>query len=311
MVDTLKHMKESAQIAAVRNFNRRYARHVGVVDGKILPKGFSLAELHVMHSIAHKPGITAKELAATLHLDHGYLSRLLASLDKRRLISRTQNLKDKRQLHLELSANGKKRFSEIEEFANAHVGQSLTTMPEVKREAMIRSMDTILRTLNEDPSAPLVFRQLKLGDAGWIAHRHGAMIAPEFGWDERFEALCARILADFIDNYQPAWERSFIAERNGDILGSIFLVKQNEETAKLRLLYVEPAARGLGLATKLLEKSITFARSKHYKRVSLFTTSNNQGARRIYQKLGFTLVKEEPNDQFGQNLIGETWELSL
>lgn len=304
-------MKESAQIASIRHFNRRYARHVGVVDGKSLPKGYNLAELHVLHAIAHKPNITAKELAATLHLDHGYLSRLLNSLVKRRLITRTQSLKDKRQLHLELTANGTKRFQEIESFANEYVGQSIQNLTPFKRDAMIRSMDTILRTLDEDPSAPLVFRQLKLGDAGWIAHRHGAMIAPEFGWDERFEALCSRILADFIDNYQPAWERSFIAERNGDILGSIFLTKYDEEVAKLRLLYVEPAARGLGLATKLLEKAISFARSKHYKRVALFTTSNNIGARRIYSKLGFRLVNEEPSEMFGQKLTGEIWEFTL
>jgi len=298
-------------IAAVRRFNRQYVRHVGVVDGKSLPKGYSLAELHVMHAIAHQPAITAKELAALLLLDHGYLSRILAGFSKRRFLKRTRSVKDKRQMHLELTNLGKSQFSEIEAFANEHIGQMLEPMTSLKRASLIKSMNTISSVLREDPSAPIIFRQLKLGDAGWIIHRHGAMIAPEFGWNEKFEALCAQIMADFVNQYQPEWERSFIVERNGDILGSLFLVRQDADTAKLRLLYVEQAARGMGLATKLLEKSIQFARSKHYKRVSLFTTSNNTGARRIYEKLGFVLAKEEPSEMFGEVLVGETWVLEL
>lgn len=304
-------MAHSSQVTAIRRFNRAYTRHLGVVDGKSLPKGYSLPELHVLHAIAEKPQITAKELSHQLSMDTGYLSRILTGLSKRKLIVRTRDIRDKRQMHLELSPTGKAHFEKIESFANHHVSGLIETLPPNKRDAMVKSMDTILRVLHEDVAAPVIFRQLRLGDAGWITHRHGAMIAPEFGWDERFEALCARIIADFIDQYQPEWERSWVVERNGDILGSLFLVRQDEKTAKLRLLYVEPAARGMGLANKLIEKSIQFARSKGYKRVTLFTTSNNIDARRIYAKRGFRLMKEEPHAFCGQQLTGETWELML
>ncbi|MFZ4125598.1 MAG: bifunctional helix-turn-helix transcriptional regulator/GNAT family N-acetyltransferase [Rickettsiales bacterium] len=311
LVDKVNYMENSSHIAAIRHFNRAYTRYVGAANGKSLPKGYSLPELHVLHALAQTPHITAKELTVMLDMDAGYLSRILTRLLKRKLIIRTPSTKDKRQLHLTLSTAGAQRFSEIEAFANAHISEQISGLVPVKRERMVQSMQTILQTIQEDPAAPIIFRQLKLGDAGWIVHRHGALIAPEFGWDTRFEALCARIMADFIDQYQPAWERSFVVERNGDILGSLFLVRQDPETAKLRLLYVEPAARGLGLATKLLEKAIQFARSKHYKRVTLFTTSNNLAARRLYDAMGFKIVKEEVQDFCGTPLTEEHWELML
>jgi len=159
--------------------------------------------------------------------------------------------------------------------------------------------------------APITFRPLALGDAGWIIHRHAVAIAPEFGWNMEFEALCAEIMASFIRNFQPRYEQSWIAVRGDEILGSIFLVRADDTTAKLRLLYVEPAARGLGLATQLLQQSIAFAHSKNYRKVTLFTTSSNLGARRIYTKLGFALAHEEPHDFAGQSLMGETWDLAL
>ncbi|MBN8543929.1 MAG: bifunctional helix-turn-helix transcriptional regulator/GNAT family N-acetyltransferase [Alphaproteobacteria bacterium] len=304
-------MGTASHVAAIRHFNRTYTRHVGAVNGKSLPKGYSLPELHILHAIAQKPDITAKELTVLLDMDAGYLSRILTRLVKRKLVTRTPSVMDKRQLHLKLTPTGLQRFNEVEAFANHYVSEQLASLVPAKRDTMVKSMQTILNTINEDPSAPIIFRQLKLGDAGWIVHRHGALIAPEFGWDTRFEALCARILADFIDQYQPAWERSYVVERNGDILGSLFLVRHDAETAKLRLLYVEPAARGMGLATKLLEKAIQFARSKHYKRVTLFTTSNNLAARRLYDAVGFKIVKEEVQDFCGMPLTEEHWELML
>ena len=155
------------------------------------------------------------------------------------------------------------------------------------------------------------FRPLALGDAGWIIHRHGTVIAPEFGWNMEFEALCAQILADFIHQYQPEWEHSWIAERDGMIIGSLFLVRADATTAKLRLLYVEPSARGVGLATQLLERAIAFARSKHYAKVTLFTTSGNSAARRIYGKLGMQIAQAEPLEFAGESLHGEHWEMAL
>ena len=158
---------------------------------------------------------------------------------------------------------------------------------------------------------PLTFRPLQPGDAGWIIHRHGVAIAPEFGWNMEFEALCAQILADFIKGFKPDCEASWIAQRGGDILGSLFLIREDDTTARLRLLYVEKAARGMGLATQLLQQSFAFARSKNYRRVVLFTTDSNEAARRIYLKLGMTLAKEEPFDFAGKKQNGETWELVL
>lgn len=169
-----------------------------------------------------------------------------------------------------------------------------------------------MKTSSAKPLTSLVtFRDLKPGDTGWIIHRHGTVIAPEFGWNMEFEALCAGILADFIRNYNPADEKSWIAERDGEIMGSLFLVRENETTARLRLLYVEPAARGLGLATALLEQSIAFARAKGYSTLILFTTDSNEAARRIYQKLGMTLAKEEASTFAGKSQVGETWILGL
>ena len=161
------------------------------------------------------------------------------------------------------------------------------------------------------PMANIQFRPLALGDAGWIIHRHGVAIAPEFGWGMGFEAMCAQILADFITNFDPASEQSWIATRGDEILGSLFLVRADATTAKLRLLYVEKASRGLGLATQLLQRAIAFAREKGYATITLYTTSSNVGARRIYQKLGMELVREEAEELFGQSLTGEYWQLSL
>lgn len=159
--------------------------------------------------------------------------------------------------------------------------------------------------------APVTFRPLGPGDAGWIIHRHGSVIAPEFGWNLEFEALCAQILADFVRNFQPESDASWIAEREGEILGSLFLVREDEHTARLRLLYVEPTARGMGLATRLLEQSIAYAREKSYRRLVLFTTDSNIAARRIYEKLGFTLAREEAFAFAGKVQTGETWEIAL
>ena len=304
-------MKTDQQIDTIRAFNRYYTQTIGVLEDRHLDSPYSLTELRILHELGKQEGITATGLAELLSMDHGFLSRKLSGLEKRRLIKRTRSTIDKRQYSLALSALGRKQQPKLEAQANAHIAGMLAPVAPEKRVQLVTAMETIRTILKNGAVAPVIYRQLGHGDAGWITHRHGAAIAKEFGWNHEFEALCAQIMADFIRNYQPAWERSWIVERGGEILGSLFLIRENETTARLRLLYIEPAARGMGLATKLLEKSIQFARQKGYKKLTLFTTSSNLAARRIYEKLGMELAREEPHAFAGQTLTGEHWELSL
>lgn len=303
-------MRNDTVIQAVRGFNRFYTQRIGALSEHYLDGPYSLPELRILHELGYHPGITATVLAERLSMDHGFLSRKLKELEAKDLVKRTQSTVDKRQFSLTLTDRGQSELPKLEADASAHVEHMLAPVAPEKRMTLVESMGVVQRLLSQEPS-PVVFRQLANGDAGWIIHRHGAVIAKEFGWNMEFEALCSQIMADFIRNYQPEWERSWIVERDGVILGSLFLVRQDAETAKLRLLYIEPAARGMGLATKLLEKSFQFARGKGYRKVTLFTTSSNVAARRIYQKLGMTLAREEPLDFAGESLNGEHWELTL
>lgn len=304
-------MSTARHIQDIRSFNRFYTQRVGALSDRYMNSDYSLAELRILHEIGKTPGITASTLADQLGMDHGFLSRKLAGLISKQLINRTRSTGDKRQYNLQLSPRGVKQQPKLEAEADTHVLNMLAPIAPEKHESLVRALNTARNILSEAAPAPIIFRQLGHGDAGWIVHRHGAVIAKEFGWNMEFEALCSQIMADFIRNYQPEWERSWIVERGEEILGSLFLVRQDEKTAKLRLLYVEPSARGLGLATKLLEKAITFARNKGYASTTLFTTSSNSSARRIYTKLGMTLTHEEPLDFAGQSLTGETWTLAL
>ena len=304
-------MATDQQIETIRAFNRYYTQTIGVLEDKHLDSPYSLTELRILHELGKHEGITATALADTLAMDHGFLSRKLSGLAQRRLIKRVRSTIDKRQYNLALSALGRKQQPRFEAQANAHIAGMLAPIAPEKRVQLVTAMETIRSILKSGAAAPVIYRQLGHGDAGWIIHRHGAAIAKEFGWNHEFEALCAQIMADFIRDYKPGWERSWIVERGGEILGSLFLIRENESTARLRLLYVEPAARGMGLATKLLVKSIQFARSKGYKKLTLFTTSSNLAARRIYEKLGIHLALEEQHHFAGQTLTGEHWELLL
>ena len=304
-------METDHQIQTIRAFNRYYTQTIGALSDRYLNGPYSLTELRILHELGTHEGIPATALAEQLAMDHGFLSRNLSGLAKRRLIKRTRSTIDKRQYSLALSALGRKQQPKLEAESNAQVARMLEPVPTTQRTQLVEAMETIRSILRKAPPAPIIFRQLSHGDAGWLIHRHGAVIAREFGWNHEFEALCAQIMADFIRNYQPAWERSWIVERSGDIIGALFLIRENETTARLRLLYVEPAARGSGLATKLLEKSIQFARSKGYQKLMLFTTSGNIAARRIYLKLGMELTREEPYSFAGQTTVGEDWSLSL
>jgi GNAT superfamily N-acetyltransferase len=220
---------------------------------------------------------------------------------------------DGRQHHLWLTERGRAAFAPLDEASRAEVGGMLAELSETQQEGLLEAMATLERLLGSHPlpERPYILRRHRPGDMGWVVHRHGMLYAEEYGWDERFEALVAAIVAQFVERYDPRRERCWIAERDGEILGSVFLVKESEQVAKLRLLLVEPSARGLGIGTRLVQECEVFAREAGYRTIRLWTNSVLHAARRIYERAGYRLVHEEPHHSFGHDLVGETWELQL
>jgi DNA-binding MarR family transcriptional regulator/GNAT superfamily N-acetyltransferase len=301
------------EIAIFRRFNRFYTRIIGTLSEHLLETPYSLAEARILYELAHRQKVTAKELVGELSLDPGYLSRILRKFEEAGLIEKEVSSADARFILLKLTHRGKAAFNELNQLSNKQARELLDGLPTSRRDDLLRSMQTIEEVLTHKTSAPYILRQHRPGDMGWVTSRHGALYAQEYGWNEHFEALVARIVADFIIDYDPKRERCWIAERNGDRLGCIFLVKHPEQsdTARLRLLLVEPSARGLGLGKALVNECVSFARTAGYKKVTLWTQSILTAAHYIYKQAGFTLVHEEPHHSFGADLIGQTWELSL
>lgn len=308
---TLATMPEIIQ--QMRDFHRFYTGLLGPNEAPPLPEGLSPTEARILETLAQgEEGLTARHIMRALGLDAGYLSRLLKGFEARKLIARTRSRRDRRAVLLALTPRGAALAATLEAQAQTQLRPLIDLLDPAGQQAVIAAMRQIqAQFAPARRMAPLLIRELRLGDAGWIIHRHGTLIAQEQGWDMRFEALVATILADFIRDYDSTFERSWIAERDGQILGSLFLTRADAFTARLRLLYIEKAARGMGLATKLLEKAMQFARDKNYQQIRLFTTSENVAARRIYERLGFVKLSEEPTDLFGSGLIGETWERPL
>jgi len=304
-------------IDAVRHFNRFYTRQIGVLGNAYLQSPFSLTETRVLYELAHRDRPTATELGRELGLDAGYLSRILRSFVRRGLITRSRSPHDGRQSFLALTARGRKAFAALDSRSRDEIGALVGRHATPVRRRLVDAMRTIESVLaapapeERRAEPPYQLRSHRPGDMGWVVYRHGALYAQEYGWDERFEALVARIAADFIDHYDPARERCWIAERDGAIVGSVFLVRKTDDVAKLRLLLVEPAARGLGLGTRLVSECVGFARTAGYRKITLWTQSILHAARHIYESAGFQLVHEEPHHSFGYDLVGETWELVL
>ena len=319
MTDKREPSAESREphIAAVRGFNRFYTTQLGILDRGYLKSPFSLAEARVMYELCYRPEPpSATELSRDLHMDAGYLSRILRDFVRRGLVRRETSSRDARLSHLSLTAKGRRIFGELDRKSSDEVRSLVGRLPASARRSVIDAMRTIQSGFGETPAAstgtePFTIRTHRPGDMGWVTHRHGALYAQEYGWDERFEALVARICADFIDHFDPARERCWLAERDGEILGSIFCVKKSKTVAKLRLLLVEPSARGLGVGQRLVRECVEFARTAGYKRMTLWTQNNLHAARHIYQKEGFELVKEEKHQSFGKTLVAQVWELAL
>ena len=301
------------QVTAVRGFNRFWTRRIGVLGEGYVESPFSLTEVRVLYELAHREEPSASEIREELGLDAGYLSRILRGFEERGLVSRRTSEIDARRSLLRLTEGGREAFAPLDRRSREEIGAMLGGLSEDERERLAGAIGTIERLLGDrpEPNVPYLLRPPGAGDMGWVVHRHGVLYARECGWDERFEALVARIVADFVDGHDPARERCWIAEKEGEIVGSVFLVRESEEVAKLRLLLVEPSARGMGIGVRLVEECVRFARSRGYRRLTLWTNSVLRAARHIYEKAGFRLVREEAHHSFGKDLVGQTWELTL
>jgi len=312
MTETLQ-PTEAKRIEAVRRFNRFYTRRIGVLREGLLDSPFSLTQARVIYELAHRAGVTARELGADLGLDAGYLSRLLRGLREQGLVIETRSEEDGRRKLLRLSRAGEVAFATLNARSREEIGAMLGALAPRDRARLVAAMETIERTLKAKPEtrSPYILRPHRAGDIGWVIQRHGALYAQEYGWDETFDAMVARVAADFIDNFDEARERCWIAEMEGAIVGSVFLVRHTDEVAKLRLLLVDPAARGHGLGRRLVEECIAFARGVGYAKITLWTNDILHAARHIYESAGFVLIDEAPHHSFGQDLVGQTWELDL
>jgi DNA-binding MarR family transcriptional regulator/GNAT superfamily N-acetyltransferase len=302
----------SDPVAAVRRFTRFYTSRLEVLREGLLDSAFSLTEARVLYELATRDRPTAADLGRELALDAGYLSRILKRFEEGGLLARTRSASDGRQAHLVLTAAGRAAFAPLDARSRAQVGGLLAGLSAPDRDRLVAAMRVIEGLLDPDPAPPsYILRPHRPGDMGWIVHRHGALYAQEYGWDETFEALVAGIAAEFIRDFDPRRERAWIAEKDGEIVGSILLVRQSDEVAKLRLLYVEPQARGLGIGRHFVDECIRFARAAGYRRLTLWTNDVLHAARALYAKAGFTLAKTEPHRSFGQDLVGEFWEMEL
>src|SRR5438105_4057270 len=301
------------QIESVREFNRFYTRLIGVLNRDYLDSPFSLAEGRVLMEIYYRKNTTASAIIQALGIDAGYLSRILRGFERRGLLAKAASAADGRQKPLSLSPAGRKAFEELETRQRDVLAGILKPVASHHRTQLIGSMHRIERILDApaENRTPYTIRSLRPGDIGWVIHRQGVLYNEEYGWDERFEALVAEILAQFVQKFDPKREGAWIAERDGEIVGSIFCVAKSRTVAQLRLLYVEPTTRGLGIGTRLVDECIEFARHAGYRRMTLWTNSVLDSARRIYQRRGFRLIKEERHHSFGKNLVGQNWELDL
>jgi DNA-binding MarR family transcriptional regulator/GNAT superfamily N-acetyltransferase len=303
----------AAQIARVRAFNRDYTRRIGVLSEGLLDSPYSLTEARVMYEIAHRLDITAGELAGDLDLDRGYLSRLLKGFETKKLLVRTPSAEDGRRQHLRLTPAGMRVFAPLEKRSQEQVRDMFGTLDEERRRAVLVAMDMIEGALGVtgQPQPQLTLRAHRPGDMGWVVQRHGEIYHQEYGFNEEFEALVAEIAAAFVRQLDAAREHCWIAEYAGRRVGSIFLVAKDATTAKLRLLLVEPDARGLGVGRTLVAECVRFARAAGYRKIVLWTQDNLTAARRIYSNEGFVKTSQERHSSFGQELVAETWELEL
>src|SRR3984957_20474822 len=301
------------QISAVRAFNRFYTRKLGFLDQQLLKSPFSLSEARGLYELATREDLSAKEIGIELGLDPGYLSRIVQNFDDSGLITRKPAPSDRRQYQLSLTAKGRQAFAKINRSSHDEIATMLAALAPGDGRRLVEAMTTVERLLGEPLASrpPAVLREPRPGDMGWVVQSHGSLYASEYGFDASFEGLVAEITARFLGSFDASRERCWIADIDGAQVGSVFLVRHNDDVAKLRLLLVDPAGRGQGLGQRLVAECIAFAKACGYRKITLWTQSILVAARKIYQDAGFVLVATEPHRSFGQSLIGETWELEL
>ncbi|WP_124727959.1 bifunctional helix-turn-helix transcriptional regulator/GNAT family N-acetyltransferase [Staphylospora marina] len=309
----MKSMEE--KVNAIRRFNRFFTRQIGVLQEGLLHSPYSLTEARVLFELAQDREWTMTGLSRELGMDPGYLSRILQRFEQKGLIEKVRSDADARQRILSLTEEGRKEFAILDKRSGKEVAEWLEGLPPGEDERLLQAMKTIeevfVRRGRFSGAEPFLLREPEPGDMGWVIHRHGVLYAREYGWNEQFEALVARIVSEYLNHHDPDRERCWIAEMNGKNVGSVFVTKDSEEVARLRLLLVEPEARGFGLGRRLVEECIRFARRRGYKKMVLWTNSVLKDARRIYKNFGFELVHAENHHMFGEDEVGETWELTL
>ena len=295
-----------------RAFNRFYTRVIGVLDEHLTESPFSLAEARVLHEIASRGHTTGTELAKGLELDRAYLTRILQGFSAKELVSFAPNPNDRRGNFIALTRDGDSAYGELRELAEMSVGKLLAPLSASDRRRLADAMWTIRTLLGDDlPASPVLVRPPRLGEIALVASRQAQVYSDEFGWDASYEGLAAEIAGKFAQGHDPEREACWIAEWRGDLAGSIFIVDAGKGVAQLRLLYVEPKARGLGIGKLLVDQVVRFSRDKGYRKIRLWTQESLTAARRIYATAGFKLVESKPHRSFGKDLVGEYWELEL
>ena len=303
----------AARAQAIRRFNRFYTRQIGALREGLLQSPYSLTQVRLLYELAHRDGLSATTLGRELGLDGGYLSRTLAGFEKQGLLRKAPAPTDARQNILSLTPKGRKLFAPLEQRSQEEAEALLGALAPPAQARLVEAMQAIEQLVEPGAAgtSSCLIRSHQPGDIGWVISRHGALYAQEYGWDITFEALVAEIAGQFISKFDPRWEHCWIAERDGVNVGSVFLVRESKQVAKLRLLIVDPAARGNKLGQRLVEECIRFARAKGYRKLTLWTNDCLHAARRIYQQAGFELVKAEKHHSFGVDLVGQNWELKL
>lgn len=305
-------MTDLAEIAAVRAFNRFHTRHVGALDARILDGDLSLTETRLLYELVARGPTVAVDLQRDLGLDAGYLSRMLRRFEVEGWIERTQGKGgDGRRRPIALTEAGRQRFQASDALTRAEVGAQLASLSKTERAELVEALATAQRLLARDPKRGVTYRTFRTGDMGYVTARQAIFYEEQFGWGPGYEALVGEITARFLREFKPGREQAWIAECNGVMAGSIFLVDAGDNIGQLRLLYVEPTARGRGIGSELVARCIAFAREAGYERMRLWTNDVLVSARKIYEAAGFRLIAEEPHDHFGKGLIGQTWELAF
>ncbi len=301
------------RIAAVRAFNRFYTQQIGLLEDGMLHSPYSLPEARVLYELGRRDRPNAAEIAAALDMDAGYLSRMVTKFAEKDLVTRLPSPADRRQFQLRLTAKGRRAFAHLDRGSHAVVAKMLEGLDDSTQQRIVKAMGLIQTLLSGAAveKAAYLIREHRPGDIGWVVARHAVLYNEEYGWSGAFEGLVAEIVAAFLKNYDHRRERCWIAEIDGEPVGSIFLVKDSEKVARVRLLLVEPHARGLGIGRRLVEECIRFARQCRYESITLWTHSILTAARAIYEDAGFKLVDRKTHRDFGPEVTGETWDLKL